>query len=371
MLACPSRCFWKGAGHMAKTTSDLIVERLLEWGVDTYFGLPGDGINGFSEMFRQHQDRGRFVHVRHEEAGAHRSRGRSRRTALRRDAQADAGAEHRPGLRAGGGEPRAGSEQPPGGGQGHPLSRGPIRGGRALGDVEPERLASGPTKRRRHSLSGEETRSLCQRLQSLGRGLMGEQEEKTSESHPIRVDFLPSEELKLPGRLGLTFAPGKRTSETGGRWARDLETDLERLREEYQVEVLVSLMEHAEYSELEIPNLFQKAEERGIEILHLPIPDYGVPTDPEADEYEPLVENVAERLEKGETVVIHCRGGLGRSGMFAASVLVALGRPARKAIEAVREAREGTIETPDQEDRVRWFEMELGARGGSHEEKGE
>ncbi len=200
---------------------------------------------------------------------------------------------------------------------------------------------------------------------------MGEQEEKTSESHPIRVDFLPSEELKLPGRLGLTFAPGKRTSETGGRWARDLETDLERLREEYQVEVLVSLMEHAEYSELEIPNLFQKAEERGIEILHLPIPDYGVPTEPEADEYEPLVENVVERLEKGETVVVHCRGGLGRSGMFAASVLVALGRPARKAIEAVREAREGAIETPDQEDRVSWFEMELGARGGSREGKGE
>ena len=71
------------------------------------------------------------------------------------------------------------------------------------------------------------------------------------------------------------------------------------------------------------------------------------------------------------TVVVHCRGGLGRSGMFAASVLVALGRPARKAIEAVREAREGTIETPDQEDRVRWFEMELGARGGSREGKGE
>ena len=71
-----------------------------------------------------------------------------------------------------------------------------------------------------------------------------------------------------------------------------------------------------------------------------------------------MVENVVERLEKGETVVVHCRGGLGRSGMFAASVLVALGRPARKAIEAVREAREGTIETPDQEDRVRWFDPE-------------
>jgi pyruvate dehydrogenase (quinone)/pyruvate oxidase len=55
---------------MAQTTSDLIVERLLEWGVDTYFGLPGDGINGFFESLRTHQDQVRFIHVRHEEAGA-------------------------------------------------------------------------------------------------------------------------------------------------------------------------------------------------------------------------------------------------------------------------------------------------------------
>ncbi|MCA1731319.1 MAG: hypothetical protein LC751_18550 [Actinobacteria bacterium] len=38
---------------MAKNTSDIIVERLLEWGIDTYFGLPGDGINGFFESLRQ------------------------------------------------------------------------------------------------------------------------------------------------------------------------------------------------------------------------------------------------------------------------------------------------------------------------------
>jgi pyruvate dehydrogenase (quinone) len=55
---------------MAPTTSDLIVERLLEWGVDTYFGLPGDGIHGFFESLRQHQDRIRFVHCRHEEAAS-------------------------------------------------------------------------------------------------------------------------------------------------------------------------------------------------------------------------------------------------------------------------------------------------------------
>jgi thiamine pyrophosphate-dependent acetolactate synthase large subunit-like protein len=54
---------------MPKTTSDLIIERLLEWGVDTCVGLCGDQINGFFESLRTHPEM-RFVHVRHEEAAA-------------------------------------------------------------------------------------------------------------------------------------------------------------------------------------------------------------------------------------------------------------------------------------------------------------
>ncbi|MBK9713956.1 MAG: pyruvate oxidase [Kouleothrix sp.] len=55
---------------MAKTVADLLVERLVAWGVDTIFGLPGDGINGIFEALRTRQDRIRFVQVRHEEAAA-------------------------------------------------------------------------------------------------------------------------------------------------------------------------------------------------------------------------------------------------------------------------------------------------------------
>jgi pyruvate dehydrogenase (quinone) len=55
---------------MAKTVSDLIVERLIAWGVDTIFGLPGDGVDGFFEALRTHQDKLRFIQVRHEEAAA-------------------------------------------------------------------------------------------------------------------------------------------------------------------------------------------------------------------------------------------------------------------------------------------------------------
>src|SRR5437879_84153 len=55
---------------MSKNTSDIIVERLTEWGVEVVFGLPGDGINGMMEALRTHSDKIRFVQVRHEEAAA-------------------------------------------------------------------------------------------------------------------------------------------------------------------------------------------------------------------------------------------------------------------------------------------------------------
>jgi pyruvate dehydrogenase (quinone)/pyruvate oxidase len=53
-----------------KIAAESLVERLIEWGVDTVFGLPGDGINGITEALRRHQDRIRFVLVHHEEAAA-------------------------------------------------------------------------------------------------------------------------------------------------------------------------------------------------------------------------------------------------------------------------------------------------------------
>jgi pyruvate dehydrogenase (quinone) len=52
------------------TAADQLVERLIEWGIDVVFGLPGDGINGVMESLRTHEDRIRFIHVRHEETAA-------------------------------------------------------------------------------------------------------------------------------------------------------------------------------------------------------------------------------------------------------------------------------------------------------------
>src|SRR5579875_939494 len=55
---------------MARIVADVLIERLHEWGVDVVFGLPGDGVDGIFEGLRLHQDKVKFIQVRHEEAAA-------------------------------------------------------------------------------------------------------------------------------------------------------------------------------------------------------------------------------------------------------------------------------------------------------------
>jgi pyruvate dehydrogenase (quinone) len=55
---------------MASTAADILLDRLIDWGVKVIFSLPGDGINGLFEAFRERKNKLGFVQVRHEEAAA-------------------------------------------------------------------------------------------------------------------------------------------------------------------------------------------------------------------------------------------------------------------------------------------------------------
>jgi pyruvate dehydrogenase (quinone) len=55
---------------MTKTAAEVMVDTLMDWNVDTIFGIPGDGINGIMEALRKVKDKIRFIQVRHEEAAA-------------------------------------------------------------------------------------------------------------------------------------------------------------------------------------------------------------------------------------------------------------------------------------------------------------
>ena len=63
---------------MTRTTADMLADRLIDWGVDRIFGLPGDGINGIFEALRTRQDKLHFIQVRHEEAAAFAATGYSK-----------------------------------------------------------------------------------------------------------------------------------------------------------------------------------------------------------------------------------------------------------------------------------------------------
>jgi pyruvate dehydrogenase (quinone) len=65
---------------VARIASEALIERLADWGIDTVFGLPGDGINGIMEGLRRHQDKVRFVLVHHEEAAAFMATGYAKAT---------------------------------------------------------------------------------------------------------------------------------------------------------------------------------------------------------------------------------------------------------------------------------------------------
>jgi protein-tyrosine phosphatase len=185
--------------------------------------------------------------------------------------------------------------------------------------------------------------------------------ELTSATNPLRVDFIAPEELDLPGRIGMTFAPGKK--QPGGAtacWNRDLDTDLRALRNEFKTDLLVSLIEEREFLDLKIPNLLDQVRLYGMEILWFPIPDQSVPESHER--FDNLVRQISERVREGKTVVIHCKGGLGRTGLVAAAVLLAITKLSpEEAISTVRQARDGTIENRLQEDFVRSFHQRIQA----------
>jgi pyruvate dehydrogenase (quinone) len=69
-----------GGGPVSKIASELLVQRLIDWDVDTVFGLPGDGINGIMEGLRRHREHIRFVLVHHEEAAAFMASGYAKST---------------------------------------------------------------------------------------------------------------------------------------------------------------------------------------------------------------------------------------------------------------------------------------------------
>uniref|UniRef100_A0A6B2L321 protein-tyrosine-phosphatase n=1 Tax=Arcella intermedia TaxID=1963864 RepID=A0A6B2L321_9EUKA len=146
------------------------------------------------------------------------------------------------------------------------------------------------------------------------------------------------------GKIGLCMAPGRTKKKKIHDWARDLNKDLDRIRNVYHCDVLVSLVRKTEMEEICIPNLFKEVVAREMDYIHFPIKDKWVPSSME--DLVLLVDRIINILRKGKTVVVHCNGGKGRSGTVLVATLVGLGRKVQQAIDVVRKTRSGTIRNP-------------------------
>ena len=171
-----------------------------------------------------------------------------------------------------------------------------------------------------------------------------------SEDYPLRVD-----PLSVPGTsglIGMTICPGKMgASLYGPAWCRDLDIDLKAVSA-WHPDVVVTLMEEWEFAHLGVPGLGAAVEAAGLRWLHLPIPDTRAPGPTFDRLWRDEGPEVRRILREGGRVLVHCRGGLGRTGTVAAQLLVEFGVEPEAAIEAVRRARRGAIETRIQEEYV-------------------
>ena len=172
---------------------------------------------------------------------------------------------------------------------------------------------------------------------------------RTSISHPLRIATLPVGENG--GAIGVTFAPGKRqASAMTGIWERDLDDDLTTIRQ-WGASDLITLIEPQEFIELHIEELPQRAALHGLRWHGLPITDGAAPDDRFLVPWKALLPTLLQRLDQGERVVVHCKGGLGRAGTVACLLLLSIGAvsDATRAIAWVREVRPGAVETHAQE----------------------
>lgn len=110
---------------------------------------------------------------------------------------------------------------------------------------------------------------------------------------------------------------------------------------------IISLLEKAEAAEIGLSEENIICEKHGILFSQLPTPDRGLP---EVECFNALVSEVADDLEKGLNVTVHCRAGIGRAGVLASCILIGRGISPSQAVLQVGQAR--GVNVPDTDEQL-------------------
>ncbi|HEX7863314.1 MAG TPA: tyrosine-protein phosphatase [Variovorax sp.] len=130
------------------------------------------------------------------------------------------------------------------------------------------------------------------------------------------------------------------------------------------VDVVVSLLEAHEIRELELQEEAVLCAEYGIAFRHFPIPDRGTPQSQR--EAVALISELNAGLVGGKAIAIHCRAGIGRTGLIAGSLLHTLGVPGKDIFHLLSRSR--GVAMPDTSAQAEWVERYIiGARRSSPE----
>ena len=170
---------------------------------------------------------------------------------------------------------------------------------------------------------------------------------RNSENSPLQIA-----EVRLAqggGSLGLTLCPGKK--DVSRSWNRDLGADLQVIRA-WGATTVVTLIEDHEFRMLSIESLADEVRALGMNWLHMPIVDVNISDRRFEDAWVTEGPMLHGRLDAGEKILIHCRGGLGRAGLVAGRILVERGCSPAKAIAQIRSVRPHAIQTSEQEQYV-------------------
>ena len=159
----------------------------------------------------------------------------------------------------------------------------------------------------------------------------------------------------------MTLCPGKvGSSFYGAPWRRDLTTDM-RVVLEWGPTLMVSILEPHELAMLHVPELGTVVQAAGVAWRLLPIRDGDVPDERFDRAWPALSQELRNQLGAGERILLHCRGGRGRTGLVAGRLAVECGKEPAAALRRVRAAGRRAVETAAQEAYV----MRLGTGGVS------
>lgn len=146
------------------------------------------------------------------------------------------------------------------------------------------------------------------------------------------------------GVIGMTSCPGKQDDFFFEPSESRLEADVKTIAS-WGATVLVTLMEFIELNVLQVTNLPEKLSEYGINWIHLPIRNRSLPDGDFESLWDTTGAELRTILKNGGRIIIHCQEGFGRTGLIAARLLIELGVGRDEAINKVRRARVGALET--------------------------